>query len=374
VSIFCIGVNHKTAPVEIRERLAFVEEKIPDDLHRICQIDTVVEAVVLSTCNRVEVYGASDSPPLALNDLNDFLIHHFKIESEQVEFYKFQSEAAAHHLFEVASGLDSMVLGETEIFGQVKKAYAAALNSGATSRRMNKLFQQSFSIGKLVRSNTRIQQGATSVGAAAVDLAEKIFGQLQGCQVMLVGAGDMSRSTAQSLLSRGASEMIVTNRSYHKALELAEDLGGRAVHFDDWEEALHEADIIISSTSAPGIVIDAAMIREAMRKRRGHSLFLIDIAVPRDIADQVGDVDNAYLYNIDQLQILADEGLSCRERQIAICRKVIHDHIEKRGIQALAPPREQPRPKDPPEESSTSSGDDALGPFVPSPGNANQDP
>ncbi len=335
MSIFCIGVNYKTSPVEIRERLAFAEGKIPKSLAEICQLDTVSEAVVLSTCNRVEVYGASDDPEIALNHVTDFLVSHFDIEANQVEFYRHQVEAAAHHLFEVASGLDSMVLGETEIFGQVKKAYATAQGSGSTSRRMNKLFQQSFSIGKLVRSNTRIQQGATSVGAATVDLAEKIFGQLEGCHIMLVGAGEMSRTTAQSLLSRGASGMIVTNRSFETAAKLAEELKGRAVHFDDWEDALHEADIIISSTSAPGTVIHAEMIEEAMRKRRGHSLFLIDIAVPRDIEDDVNLIDNAYLYNIDQLQQLASEGRSRREDQIVICRDLIHSHLSEKGIRAL---------------------------------------
>jgi len=335
VSIFCIGVNHKTSPVEIRERLAFAEEKIPEHLSEICELNTVSEAVVLSTCNRVEVYGASDDPETALNHLTEFLVSHFDIEKNQVEFYRHQVEAAAHHLFEVASGLDSMVLGETEIFGQVKKAYATAQESGNTARRMNQLFQQSFTIGKLVRSNSSIQQGATSVGAATVDLAEKIFGHLKNCHIMLVGAGEMGRSTAQSLMSRGARGMTVTNRSFEAAAKLADELKGRAVHFDDWEEALHEADIIISSTSAPTTVIQTPMIEEAMRKRRGHSLFLIDIAVPRDIEDDVNHIDNAYLYNIDQLQQLADEGRSRREKQITVCRDLIGDHLSEKGIRAL---------------------------------------
>ena len=336
MSIFCIGVNHKTAPVEIRERLAIAEIEIGHHLREICALDPISEAVVLSTCNRVEIYGAAENTPAALEAMIAYLRSHFEIENEAVEFYEQQDEAAAHHLFEVASGLDSMMLGETEIFGQVKKAYALAKETGTTSRRMNKLFQQSFSIGKLVRSNTKIQQGATSVGAAAVDLAEKIFGRLKGCQVMLVGAGEMSRITAQSLLSRGASGIVVSNRNFEKAEELAAELGGRSVRFDDWEATLHEVDIIISSTSAPGAVIGSSLIESAMKKRRGHSLFLIDIAVPRDIEEGVNDINNAYLYNIDQLQQLADEGRTRRERQIAICRNVISGFLEDRGIEALA--------------------------------------
>lgn len=338
MSIFCLGVNHKTAPVEIRERLAFAEKSIPEHLHAIREIDNVGEAVVLSTCNRVEIYGAADTPGDALDRLIDYLIDHFEVEKGEVEFYRHESEAAAMHLFEVASGLDSMVLGETEIFGQIKKAYATAQQSGSTSRRMNKLFQQSFSVGKLVRSSTRIQQGSTSVGAATVDLAEKIFGRLDGCRVMIIGAGEMSRVTAQSLQSRGASSIIVSNRSYDKAEELATELGGKAIHFDDWANYLDKVDIVISSTSAPHTVLKKEMVDSVMSGRRDHTLFLIDIAVPRDIDDDINEIDNVYLFNIDELQKIADDGKARRRRQIEICRDVIREFLEEKGIEALADP------------------------------------
>jgi len=336
VSIFCLGVNHKTSPIEIRERLAIAEKSVPHHLCEICALDGITEAVVLSTCNRVEIYGSSDNPPEALDKLVDYLIGHFAVAPGEVEFYRHESEAAAHHLFEVTSGLDSMVLGETEIFGQVKKAYATAQETGTTARRMNKLFQQSFTVGKLVRTSTRIQQGSTSVGSAAVDLAEKIFGQLEGCRVMIIGAGEMSRTTAQSLLSRGAKSIIVSNRSFDKAEELAAELKGSAVRFDDWESCLDEVDIIVSSTSAPHAVVKHEMISRVMERRRGHSLFLIDIAVPRDIEDEVNDIDNVYLYNIDQLQQIASEGKTRREKQIAVCREVIDEFLRGKGIEALA--------------------------------------
>lgn len=336
MSIFCLGVNHKTAPVEIRERLAFAEKAVPQHLVEICEIEEISEVVVLSTCNRVEIYGGSENPAAALDKLADYLMGHFAVAPGEVEFYRHESEAAAHHLFEVASGLDSMVLGETEIFGQVKKAYATAQTTGMTSRRMNKLFQQSFTVGKLVRTCTRIQQGSTSIGSAAVDLAEKIFGQLDGCRVMIIGAGEMSRTTAQSLLSRGAKSIIVSNRSFDKAEELATELKGRAVRFDDWENCLDEVDIIISSTAAPHPVVRHEMIERVMSERRGHSLFLIDIAVPRDIENEVNEIDNVYLYNIDQLQQIASEGITRREKQIAVCREVIDEFLKEKGIEALA--------------------------------------
>ncbi len=336
MSIFCLGVNHKTAPVELRERLAISEHSLPTHLGEICGLDGVEEAVVLSTCNRVEIYGGAADPGEALNRIASYLENHFAVARGEVDFYRHAGEAAALHLFEVASGLDSMILGETEIFGQVKKAYALAQSTGTTSRRMNKLFQQSFSIGKLVRSNTSIQQGSTSVGSVAVDLAEQIFGRLDGRRVMIVGAGEMSRITAQSLLSRGARSIIVSNRSYDKALELAEELKGEAVRFDDWENKLGEVDIIISSTAAPHPVIHADSIRRVMERRRGHALFLIDIAVPRDVEDAVNDVDDVYLYNIDQLQEIATEGRIRRERQIAACRELIASFLREKGIEALA--------------------------------------
>ncbi|MGB0154738.1 MAG: glutamyl-tRNA reductase [Verrucomicrobiales bacterium] len=335
MSIFCLGVNHKTAPVEIRERLAFVESAIPRHLDEIRDLEAVEEAVVLSTCNRVEIYGAADQPGEALDRLAEYLISHFEVNDGDVEFYRHEEEAAAHHLFEVASGLDSMVLGETEIFGQIKKAYSTAQRNGATSRKMNKLFQQSFSVGKIVRSSTRIQQGSTSIGSAAVDLAEKIFGQLEGCRVLVIGAGEMGRVTAQSLKSRGAKSIAVSNRSFDKAEALADELEGKAVPFEAWADMLDQVDIVISSTGAPGLIVKKIDVAKALKRRRGHSLFFIDIAVPRDIENDVNDLDNVYLYNIDQLQRIADAGVAQRQKQIEICRGVIQEFLKEKGIEAL---------------------------------------
>ncbi len=338
MSLVCLGINHTTAPVEVRERFAFAPHELRLALQEVRDLEAIDETVILSTCNRVEIYAKAKGPESAFSALSDYLARHFKLEKiDDVDFYHLVGEEAARHLFRVASGLDSMVLGETEIFGQVKKAYSESHQAGVTSRVLNKLFQHSFQIAKLVRTNTHITRGSTSVGSVAVDLAGKIFGDLSGCQVMIVGAGEMSRTTAKSLLSRGAHSIIVSNRSYDKALELAQEMDGRAVTFDQWESAIREVDIIITSTSAPHTIMHRDMIGGAMKKRRGRPLFLIDIAVPRDVDANVNDLDSVYLYDIDALQKIADDAREEREKQIAICDQVISEFIEERGIGVLQP-------------------------------------
>jgi glutamyl-tRNA reductase len=334
--LICLGLNYRATPVELRERLAFPEQKVPESVHEIRALDGFEESVVISTCNRVELYATHDlvSARAGHDTLRDYLAAHFQLHTEQVEslsFYRLASADTARHLFRVVSGLDSMVLGETEIFGQVKDAYQLALNAKTTSRTLNKLFQQAFQVGKLIRNETAIQKGSTSVGSVAVDLAGKIFGELRDCRVMLVGAGEMSRTCAHSLMSRGAQSVIVSNRSYEKAVELAAEMKGRALKFDEWEGALHEVDIIISSTSAPHFVIKPDMITQVMRKRRGHPLFIIDIAVPRDVDPAVNEIEDVYLYDIDALQQIADESRREREKQLALCERLIEEQIEKFG-------------------------------------------
>lgn len=338
MNILCLGVNHESAPVEVRERMAFAHKHLAESLHEIQAIDAIDEVVVLSTCNRVEIYAASEKLESGFDRLTNYLNRHFEMQvGEPVDFYKHHNEAAARHLFSVSGGLDSMVLGETEIFGQVKQAYADSQNAGATSRVLNKLFQQAFRAGKLIRSSTQLTRGATSVGSVAVDLAEKIFGDLMSCRVMLIGAGDMSRRTAQSLRSRGAKSIVVSNRSYDNAVKLAEEMDGRAIHFDNWSDSLNEVDIIVSSTSAPHHVIHAEMIDAAMYRRGNQPLFVIDIAVPRDVDPEVSDIENVYLYDIDALEGIAADTRNDRKKQLSHCEQVLDQFIEERGIEALAP-------------------------------------
>jgi len=334
--LLCLGLNYRTTPIEVRERVAFRESMVPEAVQQIRTLPGFEESVVLSTCNRVELYAThTHTDPRAAHDtLVGFLVQHFELGQEQAEAlvtYKLNTAEAARHLFRVVSGLDSMVLGETEIFGQVKAAYQTALVSGTTGRTLNKLFQQAFSVGKKVRNDTTIQRGSTSVGSVAVDLAEKVH-DLNECRVMLVGAGEMSRTCAQSLLSRGAKSIIVSNRSYDRAMELAAEMKGSALKFDEWESALHEVDVIISSTSAPHFVIKPELIEQVMRKRRWDPLLIIDIAVPRDVDPAVNNIEGVYLYDIDHLQAIADEGRREREKQLSACERIIEDQLDKYGF------------------------------------------
>lgn len=330
MQIVCVGLNHQTAPVDLRERVAVAESKLVETLHGLTGLEGVHEAVVLSTCNRVEVYAAMEDGPAAGEALCAAMIRGAHDPAELAgHFYTRLGDEAVRHLFAVAAGLDSMVLGETEIFGQVKEAYAKAHDAHTTGRWLNKAFQRGFAVAKRIRTHTLIQRGATSVGSVAVELAERIFGKLDACNVMLLGAGDMSRTTAQSLLSRGARSIFVSNRSFNRAEEMAESMGGEAVRFDDWPTKVNEVDIVIASTSAPHFVVTRQQVVEARRHRRGRPLFMIDIAVPRDIDPGVNDLDDVYLYDIDALQTLADEARRQREEQIALCHAIIAEELAK---------------------------------------------
>ena len=334
--IFCFGLSHATAPVELRERVAVPSKDVPAAVQELKGLTGVAEAVVVSTCNRVEIYATAHSTE-AVVSVQEWIRQRFGLTDVSAFFHHLSADAA-RHLFSVVSGLESMVLGETEIFGQVKDAYAAAKDAGGTARVLNKLFQHSFRVGKLVRNNTDIQRGSTSVGSVAVELAEKIFGDLKNSRVMLLGAGEMSRRCAQSLQSRGASGVIVSNRNYDRAVELASEMNGRALHFDEWPAEAAQVDVIISSTSAPHTVIQPEQVLPAMRRRRGRPLFIIDIAVPRDVEPAVNDIEGVYLYDIDALEAIASETRTRREQEIARCRQIIDEQVQVFESQAAAAP------------------------------------
>lgn len=321
-----MGLNHETAPVEVREHFAVPADEQGGRAKELTSLSTIAEGVVLSTCNRMEVYVAAEDYESGMKMLHAHLAEG-RGEEEMQHIYQKCGDEAKRHLFRLVSGLDSMVLGETEIFGQVKQAYKQALDSGATKGVLNKLFQKSFAVGKRIRTHTRIQMGTTSVGSVAVDLSEKIFGKLKGAHVMVIGAGEMSRQVAQSMMSRGASDLTVTNRSAERAEALALELGGDAVSFDAWEDALVKADVIVSSTGANEPVLRAAQIEAVRRKRKFRPLFLIDIAVPRDIEAAAGEIEEVYLYDIDTLQQLANEARESRVRQVQLCEEMIAEEI-----------------------------------------------
>jgi len=333
MELLCLGLNHKTAPVEVRERFAVGAPKLGSAAHELISATEVAESVVISTCNRTEFYLAAPNAQEALQRLETHLIHKTDLHDVAApHFYRMEKSEAARHLCRVVSGLDSMMLGETEIFGQVKQAYQAALDAGATAGVLNKVFQRAFGVGKKVRTETTIQTGSTSVGNVAVDLAEKIFGHLKNSEVMILGAGEMSRITAQSLVSRGARSIFVSNRSFDRAEELATEMGGQAVRFDDWQKVLERVDIVISSTGAPHAIVQRADVEKARRARKYRPLFFIDIAVPRDIDPAVGEIEEVYLYDIDTLEQLAEEARTRRQKQIEECERIIEMELAKLNL------------------------------------------
>jgi glutamyl-tRNA reductase len=325
-----VGLSHHTAPVEVRERFAFAEAAIPAALARLRAARLANEAVILSTCNRVEVYAATDlDAQQALAALREFLVGgQGCAQPADRALYALCEPQSLTHLFRVAAGLDSMVLGETEILGQLKQAYALALRHGHTGRCLNKAFQKAFHVAKQLRTQTNIQRGSVSVASVAVDLAERLFDSLAGRRVMVIGAGDTSEKAARALRSRGAEGILVANRSYDRAVALAAGLAGQAVAFDDWAREFPRLDIIISSTAAPGYVLDRRQLEPLMPLRKHRPLLLIDLAVPRDIDPAVNLLEEVYLYNIDDLQTIADEALRQRQEDIAHCEAIIQEKVK----------------------------------------------
>jgi glutamyl-tRNA reductase len=329
MNIVVIGLSHHTSPVELRERFAFADAKIPGALTLLRASGIASEAVILSTCNRVEIYTATSlEPAQAFVELKKFLktAHAFENPLGE-EIYALAEPQSLHHLFKVASGLDSMVLGETEILGQLKTAYKIAHEHKHTGARLNKAFQRAFNVAKQIRTETSIQRGSVSVASVAVELAEKIFSSLAEREVLVIGAGEMSEKTARALLSRGAKSIIVANRSHERAQILAKEFGGRAVQFDGWAAEFEKIDIAISSTSAPHHILDRAKLEPLMKARKNRPLLLIDIAVPRDIAPEVNFLENVYLYNIDDLQSIAADYLKQRKEEIVRCEAIIAEKV-----------------------------------------------
>ena len=345
MNVVVIGLSHHSSPVELRERFAFAEAKIPDALKLLSESGVAGEAVILSTCNRVEIYAATAlEPARAFVELKNFLAKWGETTGEpdnlgvaelrppkaalDNELYTLTEPQSLQHLFKVACGLDSMVLGETEILGQLKKAYDLAFRHRHTGALLNKAFQRAFHVAKHIRTETNIQRGSVSVASVAVELAEKIFSSLNDRDVLVIGAGETSEKTARALLSRGARSIIVANRSHDRAVALANEFGGRAVQFDDWAAEFQKIDIAISSTSAPHHILDRARLEPLMKLRQQRPLLLIDIAVPRDIDPEVNFLENVYLYNIDDLQSIADDYLKQRREEVVRCEQIIAEKVK----------------------------------------------
>jgi glutamyl-tRNA reductase len=322
MSLFCVGISHHTATVETRERYALQHSEQALRAESGC-----AEALILATCNRVEVY-ISTSLPIATEQIARCLVRGAAGTFEDAgAFYRYEGEECVRHLFRVAAGLDSMVIGETEILGQVKKAYAQARESGSAGPLLHRLFQRAFRVAKQVRSRTDITRGAVSVGSVAVDLAVKIFGDLRERKVLVLGAGETSERTARALNSRGVTDIRVSNRSFERAESLAALVRGRAVSFHEWPLQCREIDILISSTSAEEPLLTPEILSPLMRGRSDQPLFIIDIAVPRDVAPEVNEMDGVFLYDIDSLQSIAEQSLALRRQQIAAGEGIIAEHV-----------------------------------------------
>lgn len=339
MGVVLVGLSHRTAPVEVREKLAFSEARVPHALEHLRVQGIAEEAVILSTCNRVEIYVSTNlESTQAIARIREFMVgFHGVAEPPKDTLYSRPEPESVEHLFRVACGLDSMVLGETEILGQLKKAYDLALKAQATGKRLNKAFQRAFNVAKQIRTETNIQRGATSVAGVAVELSERIFSTLKGRTVLVMGAGDTSEKTARALVSRGATTLLITNRSYDKAAAIATELGGQALPFESWMDSFPKLDIIVSSTSAPGYVLERSKLAPLFKSRRGNPLLLIDIAVPRDIDPELNNEEGVYLYNVDDLQTIAQDALRQRQEEIVRCENIIKE--KARSLTSGGPPQ-----------------------------------
>ena len=321
MNLFCIGLSHHTADVATREQFAgnTTAESIASQAG-------CTEALLLTTCNRVEVYVVSDKR-ISTDEIARCLMAKSNSHNYFPPFYRYEDHKCVRHLFRVASGLDSMVVGESEIFGQAKKAYESARTAGAVGPYLHRLFQRAFRVAKQVRTHTEIARGAVSVGSVAVELAQRIFGDLSECTVLVLGAGETSERTARALVSRGVTDLRVSNRSLDRAHDLARAVGGRAVPFDDWTAQCREIDILLTSTASETPLLTPDILAPMLRERLDRPLFIIDIAVPRDVDPSVNQMEGVYLYDIDSIRSVAEQSLALRRQQVVAAEAIIANHV-----------------------------------------------
>ncbi len=327
--IVIVGLSHKTAPVEIRERLAFSPTAMERPLRQMLALSPVTEGLIISTCNRVELCAVSKEPDAAIVALRRFLAEYHGLAPQEIDthLYDYQGEDGIRHLFRVASSLDSMVLGEPQILGQIKTAYGYATEHKTAGLILNRFLHKAFSVAKRVRTETAIASNAVSVSFAAVELARKIFDRLDNKAVMIIGAGEMCELAARHFVTNGVSKVLVTNRTFERAEKLAAEFQGKAVPFDYFVEHLAESDIVLTSTGAPNFILGKRQMEDVLKRRRNRPMFLIDIAVPRDIDPQVNDLDNAYLYDVDDLQGVVQANLKERQKEAGKAEAIVEQEI-----------------------------------------------
>jgi glutamyl-tRNA reductase len=333
ITLSLIGINHKTAPIEVRERIAISREDLPDATRALAAVPGVTECMIVSTCNRVEILAAMDSSnaDLPADGLTSFLQRHFGLDPALLapHLYEHHDKEAVRHLFRVAASLDSMVVGEPQILGQVKEAFAVARASGTVGGHLEHLLQGTFAAAKKVRSETEIGSNSVSIASVAVELARKIFGSLQGRTVFLVGAGKMSELAARHLVQQGAGTILVTNRTLERARRMAESFRGQVIPFEQLYDAASQADIVISSTGAPHPIFRREHGQEFLRRRRNRPMFFIDIAVPRDVDPEMGKLEGIFVYDIDDLQQVAAAHMAERSREATDAEALIEGEVER---------------------------------------------
>jgi glutamyl-tRNA reductase len=322
-----LGINHKTAPVALREKVAFSEDRLISALRALRQENGVAEVVILSTCNRTEVYWSGSASG---EELSQWLERHHGNDLDLApSLYNHQESGAVEHAFSVASGLDSMVLGEAQILGQLKDAYRVAQETGSTGPVLNKLFQAAFSAAKRVRSETRIGANAVSLASATVSLARRVYSDLSAHSALLIGAGEMNALTARHFMSAGVKRMVIANRTLERAQALASEINAYAVGLTDLDKELAQADIVISCTASPTPLVTKRAVEAAIRARRRRPIFMVDMAVPRDIETEVADLEDVYLFSIDDLQQLVNENMQQREAAAGGARQVIAEEVNR---------------------------------------------
>ena len=329
-SIMAIGVNHKTAPIAVREKLTFSGD-CQTPLRQLQEIPGCAECYFLSTCNRVEVLFVSREPETTIKAVRDFLFNDANLTEEEIDRYSYfhQGQAAISHLFLVAASLDSMIVGEPQILGQLKQAYRDASEEKSTGPILNRLLHKAFSVAKRVRTETNIGGGAASISFAAVQLARKIFGELAGKRVMLIGAGEMAELAAEHLVAQGIEEVLVANRTIERAATLARTFNGTAISLPEVVSRIQEVDIVISSTGATDLILRRDEVKPLMRQRHNRPLFLIDIAVPRDLDPKLNTLDNVYLYDIDDLTNVVEVNKSERAKEAASAERIVDEEVLK---------------------------------------------
>lgn len=331
MSIVLVGVNHKTAPVEVRELLAFSEEECRDALRMLVDGEVVREGLIVSTCNRVEVLTstAGEGVEGGSERIASFLSNSRSLSKDlfRPHLYSHADDHAVRHLFRVTSSLDSMVVGEPQVLGQVRQAYSLALEAGTTGRVLNRLIHQAFRVAKRVRSETGIASHAVSISYMAVELGKKIFGSLKGQSVLLIGAGEMAELSARHLISAGVSRVLIANRTEESSQRLAKEFGGEAVGFERLADYLPDADIVVCSTGSGEYVVTANMAREALNRRRNRPAFFIDISVPRNLDPAIGQLPNAFIFDIDDLESVVSSNIREREREAERAELIVESEV-----------------------------------------------